>query len=86
MNDLRDQVEQMRLKNEKAFRQVEKLKGKVQGSESVCISQQSLIEMQNHQIAKLKHKLKKYKRRVINRDQMIAALKQEVSNAPIFSV
>lgn len=42
--------------------------------------------MQNHQIAKLKHKLKKYKRRVVNRDQMIAALKQEVSNAPIFSV
>jgi len=46
----------------------------VHGCETVCANQQSLIELQAEQIGRLKHKLRKYKRRVCTRDAMIAEL------------
>lgn len=49
---------------EKAVRQTEKYRVKLHGSENVCQSQQSLIEMQAGEMNKLKHKVRKYKKKV----------------------
>lgn len=70
-------------KFEKATRHLEKAKHRLHGSENICFNQQSLIELQGTQIAKLKHKLKKYKRRVVVRDTTILELHQQIMMSEI---
>jgi membrane-bound ClpP family serine protease len=67
IQEMRMQIEELsefRGKYEKAVRQTEKYRVKLHGSENVCQSQQSLIEMQANEMSKLKHKVRKYKKKV----------------------
>ena len=74
MAELKAQLQAQQTRQDKTTRQLEKAKARVQGCENVCTNQQSLIELQAEQIGKLKHKLRKYKRRVVTRDAMIVEL------------
>lgn len=66
-------------KFERATKQTEKYRIKLHGSEGVCQSQQSLIEMQASEIAKLKHKVRKYKKKVQQRDSQIASMLNQIT-------
>ncbi len=61
------------------MRQTEKYRVKLHGSENVCQSQQSLIEMQAGEMNKLKHKGRKYKKKVQQRDSQIASMLNQIS-------
>ena len=74
MAELKAQLQAQQTRQDKTTRQLEKARARVQGCENVCTNQQSLIELQAEQIGKLKHKLRKYKRRVVTRDAMIVEL------------
>ena len=52
---------------------------KLHGSENVSQSQQSLIEMQAGEMTKLKHKVRKYKKKVQQRDSQIASMLNQIS-------
>ena len=67
-------MEDFRHKYDKSQKTCEKLRQRLQGSENVCLSQQSLIEMQANEIGKLKHKARKYKKKVAQRDGHINSL------------
>lgn len=74
-----EELSEFRGKYEKAVRQTEKYRVKLHGSENVCQSQQSLIEMQASEMSKLKHKVRKYKKKVQQRDSQIASMLNQIS-------
>ncbi len=67
VNELKQQVELLqdfRTQFDRAQTTIDKLKLKLHGSESVCGSQQGLIDHQAKEIQKLKHKVRKYKKKI----------------------
>jgi len=81
VNELKNQVELLqdfRTQFDNAQSQIDNLRHKLHGTESVCSTQLGLIDIQAREIQKLKHKVRKYKRKMAQRDGNINALTQHI--------